>query len=37
MFDKGTVGNTSGGVIHCIWLDDGNLYYYYIIIYYYIL
>jgi len=23
MFDKGTVGNTSGGVIHCIWLDDG--------------
>ena len=25
MLDKGTVGNTYGGVIHCIWLDDGNL------------
>ena len=23
MLDKGTVGNTSGGVIHHIWLDDG--------------
>jgi DNA-directed RNA polymerase II subunit RPB1 len=25
MLDKGSVGNTSGGVIHCIWLDDGRL------------
>lgn len=23
MLDKGTVGNTSGGVIHHIWLDEG--------------
>jgi DNA-directed RNA polymerase II subunit RPB1 len=23
MLDKGTVGNTSGGVVHCIWLDNG--------------
>jgi DNA-directed RNA polymerase II subunit RPB1 len=23
MLDKGTVGNTAGGVIHTIWLDEG--------------
>lgn len=23
LLDKGTVGNTSGGVIHTIWLDEG--------------
>ena len=26
MLDKGTVGNTSGGVIHHIWLDEGIFY-----------
>jgi hypothetical protein len=26
MLDKGTVGNTSGGVVHHIWLDDGRFY-----------
>lgn len=23
MLDKGTIGNTAGGVIHTIWLDEG--------------
>ena len=25
MLDKGTVGNTAGGVVHSIWLDDGKI------------
>jgi hypothetical protein len=23
VLDKGTVGSTNGGIIHCIWLDFG--------------
>lgn len=28
MLDKGTVGNTAGGVVHTIWLDAGNFLFY---------